>query len=207
MKKILVLKSSILDNYSHSNKMVDYLIETWQSTHQSDEITVRDLAKNPIPVLDQTTVFALGKETSLLSDEQKTARALSDKLIAELKAHDVIVITAPMYNFSIPAQLKHYIDFIARAGETFSYTETGSVGLLKNKKAIILTSRGGIHKDQPSDLIVPFLKQFLAFIGINDLQFIMAEGTAFGEEHTQQSHQQAQKEIDAVISNNYIIVK
>lgn len=207
MKKILVLKSSILDSYSHSNKMADYLIENWQSNHKDDLVTIRDLAKNPVPTLDQATLFAFGKETAMLSDEQKAVRALSDELISELKAHDMIVITAPMYNFSISAQLKHYIDFIARAGETFKYTEAGSVGLLENKQTIVLTSRGGVHKDQPSDLIVPFLKQFLAFIGINDVQFIMAEGTAYGEEYAQQSHLQAQKEIDAVINSRSITVK
>lgn len=207
MKKILVLKSSILDNYSHSNKMADYLIENWQNNHKDDLITVRDLAKDTVPTLDQATLFAFGKETAMLSDEQKVARALSDELIRELKAHDIIVITAPMYNFSIPAQLKHYIDYIARAGETFKYTEAGSVGLLEDKQAVILTSRGGIHKDKPSDLIVPYLTQFLAFIGINDVQFIMAEGTAFGEEHTQQSHLQAQKEIDTVVSTKNITAK
>lgn len=207
MKKILVLKSSILDSYSHSNKMTDYLIENWQKNHKDDLITVRDLAKNPVPALDQATLFAFGKDVSILSDEQKSARALSDELINELKAHDMIVIAAPMYNFSISAQLKHYIDFIARAGETFTYTEAGAVGLLENKQAVVLTSRGGVHKDKPSDLIVPFLTQFLAFIGINDVQFIMAEGTAFGEEYAQQSHLQAQKEIDTVISTKNITAK
>ncbi|HCN42408.1 MULTISPECIES: FMN-dependent NADH-azoreductase [Proteus] len=207
MKKILVLKSSILESYSHSNKMADYLIENWQNNYKDDVITVRDLAKNTVPTLDQATLFAFGQETEMLSDEQKVARALSDELISELKSHDMIIITAPMYNFSIPAQLKHYIDYIARAGETFKYTEAGSVGLLENKQAIVLTSRGGVHKDQPSDLIVPFLKQFLAFIGIHDVQFIMAEGTAFGEEYTQQAHLQAQKEIDAVINTRSITVK
>lgn len=207
MKKILVLKSSILDSYSHSNKMTDYLIENWQKNHKDDLITVRDLAKDPVPALDQATLFAFGKDVSILSDEQKSARALSDELINELKAHDMIVIAAPMYNFSISAQLKHYIDFIARAGEIFTYTEAGAVGLLENKQAVVLTSRGGVHKDKPSDLIVPFLTQFLAFIGINDVQFIMAEGTAFGEEYAQQSHLQAQKEIDTVISTKNITAK
>ncbi|MDM3557060.1 NAD(P)H-dependent oxidoreductase [Proteus mirabilis] len=136
MNKLLVLKSSILENYSHSNKMADYLIENWQKHHQNDLITLRDLAKDPIPVLDQATLFAFGKDTAMLSEQQKAARALSDTLINELKAHDIIVITAPMYNFSIPSQLKHYIDFIARAGETFKYTETGSVGLLEDKQVI-----------------------------------------------------------------------
>ncbi|MCD4628065.1 FMN-dependent NADH-azoreductase [Proteus mirabilis] len=205
MNKLLVLKSSILENYSHSNKMADYLIENWQKHHQNDLITLRDLAKDPIPVLDQATLFAFGKDTAMLSEQQKAARALSDTLINELKAHDIIVITAPMYNFSIFSQLKHSIDFIARAGETFKYTETGSVGLLEDKQVIVLTSRGGIHKGQPSDLIIPYLTQFLSFIGINNIQFILTEGTALGEEYAQQSHAQAQKEIDLIINKEIMI--
>ncbi|WP_259466377.1 NAD(P)H-dependent oxidoreductase [Proteus mirabilis] len=110
-----------------------------------------------------------------------------------------------MYNFSIFSQLKHSIDFIARAGETFKYTETGSVGLLEDKQVIVLTSRGGIHKGQPSDLIIPYLTQFLSFIGINNVQFILTEDTALGEEYAQQSHAQAQKEIDLIINKEIMI--
>ncbi|HCR3668419.1 TPA: NAD(P)H-dependent oxidoreductase, partial [Proteus mirabilis] len=92
--------------------MKKHKIKIWQKHHQNDLITLRDLAKNPIPVLDQAILFAFGKDTAI-------------------------------YNFSILSQLKHYIDFIARAGETFKYTETGSVGLLEDKQVIVLTSRGG----------------------------------------------------------------
>nr|WP_309473021.1 NAD(P)H-dependent oxidoreductase [Proteus mirabilis] len=109
--------------------MKKHKIKIWQKHHQNDLITLRDLAKDPIPVLDQAILFDFGKDTAI-------------------------------YNFSIFSQLKHSIDFIARAGETFKYTETGSVGLLEDKQVIVLTSRGGIHKGQPSDLIIPYLTQF-----------------------------------------------
>ncbi|HEI9860036.1 NAD(P)H-dependent oxidoreductase, partial [Proteus mirabilis] len=105
--------------------MKKHKIINWQKHHQNDLITLRDLAKDPIPILDQAILFAFGKDTA-------------------------------MYNFSIFSQLKHSIDFIARAGETFKYTKTGSVGLLEDKQVIVLTSRGGIHKGQPSDLIIPY---------------------------------------------------
>ncbi len=87
----------------------------------------------------------------LLTPRQQDALALSDELIAELKAHDVIVIAAPMYNFNIPTQLKNYFDLIARAGITFRYTEKGPEGLVTGKRAVVLSSRGGIHKDTPTD--------------------------------------------------------
>ncbi len=85
-----------------------------------------------------------------------------------------------MYNFNIPTQLKNYFDLVARAGVTFRYTENGPEGLVKGKRAIVLTSRGGIHKDTPTDLVAPYLTLFLGFIGITDVNFVFAEGIAYG---------------------------
>ncbi|WP_016590248.1 FMN-dependent NADH-azoreductase, partial [Yersinia pestis] len=150
--------------------------------HAGDQITVRDLAAQPIPVLDGELVGALRPSGTALTPRQQEALALSDELIAELQANDVIVIAAPMYNFNIPTQLKNYFDMIARAGVTFRYTEKGPEGLVTGKRAIILTSRGGIHKDTPTDLVVPYLRLFLGFIGITDVEFVFAEGIAYGPE-------------------------
>lgn len=123
MSKVLVLKSSILAGYSQSNQLSDYFVEQWREKHSTDEITVRDLAANPIPVLDGELVGALRPSDAPLTPRQQEALALSDELIAELKAHDVIVIAAPMYNFNISTQLKNYFDLVARAGVTFRYTD------------------------------------------------------------------------------------
>ncbi|MDU6059889.1 MAG: FMN-dependent NADH-azoreductase, partial [Enterobacter sp.] len=174
MSKVLVLKSSILAGYSQSGQLSDYFVEQWREQHSADEITVRDLAANPIPVLDGELVGALRPSDAPLSPRQQEALALSDELIAELQAHDVIVINAPMYNFNIPTQLKNYFDLVARAGVTFRYTENGPEGLVKGKRAIVLTSRGGIHKDTPTDLVAPYLSLFLGFIGITDVNFVFA---------------------------------
>ncbi len=114
MSKVLVLKSSILAGYSQSNQLSDYFVEQWREKHSADEITVRDLAANPIPVLDGELVGALRPSDAPLTPRQQEALALSDELIAELKAHDVIVIAAPMYNFNISTQLKNYFDLVAR---------------------------------------------------------------------------------------------
>ncbi|MEY4923382.1 MAG: hypothetical protein RLY17_2099 [Pseudomonadota bacterium] len=165
MKKILILKSSILASHSQSNKLANFFVEQWRATHADDQMTVRDLAAQPIPVLDGELVGALRPSDAALTPRQEDALALSDQLIAELQENDVIVIAAPMYNFNIPTQLKNYFDLIARAGVTFRYTETGPVGLVTGKRAIILTSRGGIHKDTPTDLVAPYLRLFLGFIG------------------------------------------
>lgn len=182
MSKVLVLKSSILATSSQSNQLADFFVEQWQAAHAGDQITVRDLAAQPIPVLDGELVGALRPSGTALTPRQQEALALSDELIAELQANDVIVIAAPMYNFNIPTQLKNYFDMIARAGVTFRYTEKGPEGLVTGKRAIILTSRGGIHKDTSTDLVVPYLRLFLGFIGITDVEFVFAEGIAYGPE-------------------------
>ncbi|MBS0055831.1 FMN-dependent NADH-azoreductase [Yersinia sp. Marseille-Q3913] len=200
MSKVLVLKSSILATYSQSNQLADFFVEQWQAAHAGDEITVRDLAAQPIPVLDGELVGALRPSDAALTPRQQEALALSDELIAELQANDVIVMAAPMYNFSIPTQLKNYFDLIARAGVTFRYTEKGPEGLVTGKRAIILTSRGGIHKDTPTDLVVPYLRLFLGFIGITDVEFVFAEGIAYGPEVATKAQADAKELLAQVVS-------
>lgn len=180
MSNVLVIKSSILSNYSQSNILADFFVEQWKQEHPADVITVRDLAANPIPVLDGELVGAMRPSGQELTQRQKEAMELSDTLIEELKNTDVIVMGVPMYNFNISTQLKNYFDLIARAGVTFRYTESGPEGLITGKKAYILTSRGGIHKDSPTDLVAPYLKLFLGFIGITDVEFVFQEGIAYG---------------------------
>ncbi|AHM74069.1 FMN-dependent NADH-azoreductase [Yersinia hibernica] len=200
MSKVLVLKSSILATYSQSNQLADFFVEQWQAAHAGDEITVRDLAAQPIPVLDGELVGALRPSDAALTPRQQEALALSDELIAELQANDVIVMAAPMYNFNIPTQLKNYFDLIARAGVTFRYTEKGPEGLVTGKRAIILTSRGGIHKDTPTDLVVPYLRLFLGFIGITDVEFVFAEGIAYGPEVATKAQADAKQLLTQVVS-------
>lgn len=200
MSKVLVLKSSILATYSQSNQLADFFVEQWKAAHAGDEITVRDLAAQPIPVLDGELVGALRPSDTELTPRQQEALALSDELIAELQANDVIVMAAPMYNFNIPTQLKNYFDLIARAGVTFRYTEKGPEGLITGKRAIILTSRGGIHKDTPTDLVVPYLRLFLGFIGITDVEFVFAEGIAYGPEVATKAQADAKELLTQVVS-------
>lgn len=200
MSKVLVLKSSILATYSQSNQLADFFVEQWQAAHAGDEITVRDLAAQPVPVLDGELVGALRPSDAALTPRQQEALALSDELIAELQANDVIVMAAPMYNFNIPTQLKNYFDLIARAGVTFRYTEKGPEGLVTGKRAIILTSRGGIHKDTPTDLVVPYLRLFLDFIGITDVEFVFAEGIAYGPEVATKAQADAKELLAQVVS-------
>lgn len=198
MSKVLVLKSSILAGYSQSNQLADFYAD--EARAKGDEVTVRDLAAQPIPVLDGELVGALRPSDAPLSPRQQDALALSDELIAELQAHDTVVIAAPMYNFNIPTQLKNYFDLIARAGVTFRYTEAGPEGLVKGKRAVILSSRGGIHKDTPTDLLTPYVKLFLGFIGITDVDFVFAEGIAYGPEVATKATSDAKDAIKQIVA-------
>ncbi|EPL6454876.1 MULTISPECIES: FMN-dependent NADH-azoreductase [Providencia] len=198
MSNVLLLKSSILADYSQSNKMADYFIQQWQEKNPEDTVTVRDLVNEPIPAIDGEILAAFGPSDTK-TEQQQAHLDLSNTLIDEIKAHDVIVIAAPMYNFTIPSHLKHYFDFIARSGHTFKYTEQGSVGLLENKRAFVLTSRGGIYKDTPADTMVPYMTLFLNFLGIKDVEFIFAEGTALGTDSVEKAHQHAQQHINDLV--------
>ncbi|WP_075181847.1 FMN-dependent NADH-azoreductase [Pantoea sp. 1.19] len=193
MRNVLVLKSSILADYSQSNQLADFYIA--QAQQNGDNVTVRDLAADPIPVLDGELVGALRPSEVALTPRQQQALALSDTLIAELNAHDVVVIAAPMYNFNIPTQLKNYFDLVARAGVTFRYTEQGPEGLVTGKRVIVLSSRGGIHKDTQSDLLTPYLKLFLGFLGMTDVEFVFAEGIAYGPDVASKAQQEAKSAI------------
>jgi len=195
MATVLILKSSILGSYSQSAALVDYLQQQW--SRKGAQITVRDLGVDVLPMLDGELATGLrGADT--LSERQLSAVALSNQLVAEIKQHDTIIIAAPMYNFTIPTTLKNWIDFIARAGVTFSYTATGSVGLIEGKRAIIVTTRGGMHKEGATDHVVPYLTTVLGFIGIKNVETVYAEGLAMGPDAVEAGMSQAKKDIDAL---------
>lgn len=198
MSKVLVLKSSILAGYSQSGQLADYYAE--KATAKGDTVTIRDLAADPVPVLDGELVGALRPSDTPLNSRQQEVLALSDALIEELQAHDVIVIAAPMYNFNIPTQLKNYFDLVARAGVTFRYTENGPEGLIKGKRVLVISSRGGVHKDTPADLLTPYLKLFLGFLGMSDVNFVFAEGYGYGPEVGAKATTDAKAAIDSVIA-------
>ncbi|HCE3384160.1 TPA: FMN-dependent NADH-azoreductase [Vibrio parahaemolyticus] len=190
MSRVLALKSSILGDYSQSNKLVEDFIKNVDQ----NKLTVRDLAANPLPVLDFAVATAL-RATEDLSQEQQAVVDLSDTLIEEVKAADTLVIAAPMYNFTIPTQLKNWIDLIARAGVTFKYTENGVQGLIEGKKAIVVTTRGGIHKDSPTDNVTPYLRTVLGFVGITDVEFVYAEALNMGDDAASKGISEAQSQL------------
>ncbi|HCC8381924.1 NAD(P)H-dependent oxidoreductase [Acinetobacter baumannii] len=175
MAKILVLKSSIMGEGSQTNRLIDVMLEHRKDQGLQDDITIRNLAEMNLPVLDLEIFQALRGAENVNQDIQRIV-ALSDELIAELKSADLLVIGAPMYNLNVPTQLKNWFDLVARARQTFRYTETYPQGLVEGVKAVVVSSRGGIHVGQETEAVTPYLKAVLGLMGIHDVDYIYAEG-------------------------------
>ncbi len=167
---------------SVSTRLANELVQGLLDENPSATHTLRDLAIAPHPMMDEATLTALFTPAEHRTPEQAARVALDDALIAELLGSDVIVMGVPMYNFNVPVQLKAWIDAICRAGTTFRYTEKGPVGLVEGKTVYAVLSRGGIHRNQPTDLVMPYLKVTLGFLGMTNVHFIYAEGLAMGPE-------------------------
>ncbi|WP_111854939.1 NAD(P)H-dependent oxidoreductase [Acinetobacter oleivorans] len=175
MAKILVLKSSIMGEGSQTNRLIDVMLEHRKDQGLQDDITIRNLAEMNLPVLDLEIFQALRGAENNNQDIQQIV-ALSDELIAELKSADLLIIGAPMYNLNVPTQLKNWFDLVARARQTFRYTEIYPQGLVEGVKAVVVSSRGGIHVGQETEAVTPYLKAVLGLMGIHEVEFIYAEG-------------------------------
>lgn len=180
--KILQIKASVFSANGQSSRLADEFVALLREQHPGAEVMERDLVADPVPHLDGARVGAFFAQPAERSAEQKAVIASSDALIDELRRAEVIVLGLPMYNFGVPSQLKAWFDHIARAGETFKYTEKGAVGLLRGKKAYVLAARGGVYAGTPNDWQTQFVRFFLGFIGITYVEFVYAEGLALGEE-------------------------
>jgi len=179
MKTILQVNSSLNGAAGHSSRLADALVAWLREAHPEAQLVVRDLARDPVPHLDAERFGAFLSQAR--SPAQQAVAAYSDRLIAELKCADVIVLGVPMYNFGVPSQFKAWIDHVARAGVTFRYTEKGAIGLLTGKKAYVVATRGGVYAGTRTDSETPYLRQMLGFLGIRDVAFVYAEGLALGE--------------------------
>ncbi len=179
---ILQINSSARSAASHSTGLSTFLVERLLLQHPPATLTVRDLGATPHPMLDETALQALFAPAAQRTPEQSARVALDDALIAEIQAADIVVLGVPMYNFGVPAQLKNWIDAIARVQVTFRYTDQGPQGLLQGKKVYVAFTRGGIYRDTPNDTQTPYLKAFFGFLGMTDVAFFYAEGLAMGPE-------------------------
>lgn len=175
MNQILFVKTSLNDEQSNSNKLAIELIDRLKNQTNAKVIT-RDVVKEPLTHLTQFEMEAwMTPEVERTAQQQELVN-VSDSLIKELKESNTVVVAMPMYNFGVPSSFKSWVDRIARAGITFSYTENGPVGLLENKKVFIVATRGGLYKGTVKDSQSQFLKDVFSFIGLNDVRFVYAEG-------------------------------
>ncbi len=197
---ILQINTSSRRDGAQSTRIANQIVEQLKARHPVATVTVRDLAAQPHPMLDETALGALFTPAEQRTPEQAARVALDDALIAEVQAHDVIVLGVPMYNFGNSVQLKTWIDAIARAGVTFRYTESGPEGLVKGKTVYAALARGGIYRETTNDSQVPYLKNVLGFLGMTDVRFVYAEGLAMGPEAAEKGLAQAQADIEAVLS-------
>ncbi|MGV3741541.1 MAG: FMN-dependent NADH-azoreductase [Burkholderiaceae bacterium] len=198
--QILQINSSARTTGSRSTQLADAISAALHATHTEARLQVRDLAREPIPALDEQALQALFTAPSERSPEQAARVNLNDALIAEIQAANALVLGVPMYNFGVPAALKNWIDAIARAQVTFRYTENGPQGLLTGKTVYVALARGGIHAGTPGDTQVPYLKSVLAFLGMTDVRFIYAEGLDLGAESERAGLQSAKGQIEEAIA-------
>lgn len=183
MNHILVINSSISGETSVSRMLVEETVSCLLEVNSGAVVTYRDLDDAPIPLLTSATVAGVRADPG--TQAELAAQVLSDELIAELRAADVLVIGAPMYNFSIPSSLRAWFDYVLRPRITFAYDEDGAKGLLTGIRVIVIESRGGHYSEGPAkamDFQEPYLETLLGFVGMTDVTFIHAEKIGFGPE-------------------------
>jgi FMN-dependent NADH-azoreductase len=172
--RILEINASGRHDGSASRRLSAELADVITRRYDTTEITRRDLADG-VPFIDAGWIDAAFTPADERSEAQRAALAESDRLVDEILEADVLVIGTPMYNFGPPAALKAWIDMIARAGLTFRYTQDGPVGLVNGKKAYVVVATGGVAVDSDADFLTPWLRQMLDFVGITDVEFIVAD--------------------------------
>jgi FMN-dependent NADH-azoreductase len=180
---ILIVSSSANGDASVSGGLAARFADAVRASDPAAHILLRDVGANPLPHLTAETVAAIKGQPA--TEAEIEARALSDALVAELQAADVIVIASPMYNFGMSSTLKAWFDHVLRAGVTFRYTAEGPEGLLKGKKAVVIESRAGFYSEGPGAALdgqEPHIRTLLGFIGLDDVTYVRAEKLAFGAE-------------------------
>ncbi|KAB8039514.1 FMN-dependent NADH-azoreductase [Silvanigrella paludirubra] len=195
-KKILIIQSSPRENDSITNNLIQKIEDKIVKKHKNAIITYKNLSKNPLPHPTNETISAYFTPKEMLTDELNSAINLSNKLTDELLDSNIVIVGAPMWNFSIPSSLKAWLDHIVRVGKTFSKDDNGYFGLAENKKAIIIIASGGVYSNSSIDFNEPYLRFIFNFIGISDIQIIKAEGLSYPNKR-----ENALKNADIMIDN------
>lgn len=187
MKTLLQINSSLFAGNGQSSQLSDKFVAAWKASNPQGQVVTRDLSAEPVPHLTAERFGAFLAAGDARTPEQQAVVDFSDRLIEELRNADVIALGLPMYNFGIPSTLKAYFDHVARAGVTFRYTANGPEGLLQNKKVYVFAARGGLYAGTPRDSQTAYVRDFLGFIGLTDVEFVYAEGLAMGDESKQKA--------------------
>jgi FMN-dependent NADH-azoreductase len=196
MTTLLQINASINNGNGESSRLANQFVAAFHKRDPKATIMVRDVAAaEPVPHLNAERFGAFIAKPEARSAEQRAVVAYSDTLINELKQADVIVLGLPMYNFGVPSQLKAYFDHIARLGVTFEYTEKGPVGKLTGKKVYVFAARGGVYEGTPMDTQASYVRDFLRFLGMSDVEIIYAEGLNMGPQSKQAALAKAEAEI------------
>ena len=181
MKTLLQIQTSMFSSGGQSSRLAEEFVAEWKKANRDGRVIVRDIGAQPIPHLTAERFQSFLAAPEARTPEQHAVAGFSDALIEELRQADVIVLGLPMYNFGVPSTLKAYFDHIARAGVTFRYTEKGPQGLITGKKAYVFAARGGHYAGTPLDTQTGYVRDFLRFLGIDEVEFVYAEGLAMGE--------------------------
>jgi FMN-dependent NADH-azoreductase len=199
MNNVLVITSSTSGAASSSSGLVEGFAASLQHALPATRIFTRDLVREPLPHLSVSAVNGIRGNAETLSEF--AAQSLSDHLIEEVEASDLIVIASPMHNFGIASTLKVWFDYVLRAGKTFRYTANGPEGLLKGKRAIVVETRGGFYSEGPAkamDSQEPHLRTLLNFVGITDVTFVRAERLSMGPDARSEALEQAMLALDGI---------
>jgi len=202
MSTLLHIDSSARYTGSLTRQLSAAYVEQWQAKNAGGTVVQRDLASHILPHITEAMIGAYFTPADQRSPEQQAIIAESDKLVDELVAADTLVIGVPMYNFAPPSAFKAWVDHISRVGRTFSYGANGPTGLLTGKRAIVILSSGGVYSEgpaQPLDFNGTYIRSVLGFLGITDVELIIAEGVSMGEEKAKQTVSQAQEKISAIV--------
>ncbi len=199
MKTLLRIDASARKQGSHSRKLADYFQTRWSQVNPDACVIQRDLAENPVPHLDHSTIAAFQGETHQDNEASSNLLALSDTLIAELQTADQLLISSPVYNFNVPSPLKAYIDHVVRYDQTFTHNEQGYTGLLSGKSACVVTAQGGNRSEGAGDTLDfqgPYLTTILKFMGFDSIDWVGLEGTSEDDHRRPGNIKRAHEEID-----------
>ncbi|WP_296001796.1 FMN-dependent NADH-azoreductase [Rugamonas sp.] len=203
MANVLYINSSVRNSGSLSRQQSAAFIAQWQAAHPADTVVTRDLTTSPVPHLTEQMMGAFFTPAEARNADQAHTIKTSDTLVDELIAADVVVIAAPMYNFSVPSTLKAWIDHVARVGRTFKYGANGPEGQLAGKKVYVFTASGGVYSEGPAaayDFLTTYLSTVLGFLGMTDVTYVRAEGVAMGEEAVANTIAKSNSKIAALIA-------